>query len=103
MLIALNYIPGVVIGEFFFPYLFFFFLTGHPHLFILIYSPYNVIGNKRTYEYIDLFSSSSIPSQYPGKKIVDVSREHKMVGLELPDIPMRPATILLSNGLKKNN
>lgn len=50
-----------------------------------------VVGNKRSYDHVDLVSGAA------PVKLLDLDREHKMVGIELPAIKTRSSCYLLSN------
>jgi len=45
-------------------------------------------------------ASSAVPVPAVTTRILDVDREHRMCGLELPESPFRPPSLLLSNGLQ---
>jgi MinD-like ATPase involved in chromosome partitioning or flagellar assembly len=50
-----------------------------------------IIGFKRTYDAMDIFSLSSI-------KILDVDKDQRMLSLEIPVSDLRPLSVLLSHG-----
>jgi hypothetical protein len=56
-----------------------------------------IIGLKRSYEYVNLLPKAA-SSVSPSLKMMDVSREHNMVALELPGSRLRSPCVLLSSG-----
>jgi hypothetical protein len=53
-------------------------------------------GFKRTYELVNLLPKATVSVI----KMMEVNRDHRMVALEFPGMRCRPASMLLSNGIR---